>query len=87
MNALLVEYDPFAMESRVSVYKDEGREQVTVCSDINELVSQLATIAYDNDVYSVKFNGPFAVTKELERAIQEYEKNLYSSNKIVIEGI
>lgn len=87
MNALLVDYDPFAMESRVSIYKEGEREQVTVCSNLSELTTQLTALAYEHNVYSVKFHGPFAITGEVRRAIEEYEKNLYSENKIVIEGI
>ena len=87
MNALIVSYDPFAMESRVSIYKDGQQECVPVCSNVNELVEQLTALAYENNIYSVKFHGPLAVTAEVKRAIEDYEKNLYSNNKIVIEGI
>lgn len=87
MNALLVDYDPFAMESRVSIFAEGERNQVSVCSDLTELVAQIATLAYEHNVYSVKFHGPFAITGEVRRAIEEYEKNQYSNNKITVEGI
>lgn len=86
-NALIVSYDPFAMESRVSIMTNGHQEQVQVCSDINELAEQLVGLAYSNNIYEIKIHGPFATVCEIKRTVNEYEKNQYSSNKILIEGI
>lgn len=67
--------------------KDGHRQQVKVCSDINELIGELIGLAYSNDVYMIKTNGPFAVIGEISRGINDSEKNQYSQNKITVEGI
>lgn len=86
-NALIVSYDPFAMESRVSVMTDGHQEQVNVCSNISDLASKLITLAYSNNIYNIKVHGPFAILAEIKRTINEYEHNVYSENKITVEGI
>lgn len=84
--ALLVEYDPFSMESRVSIFEDNVKDYVKVSSNLEDLTSNLVAIAYDTNIYSIKIHGPFAIANELDRMIRQYELNNYSENKITIEG-
>lgn len=87
MNAIVVDYDPFAMESRVSIVQEDSKETVRVCSGIEELSDVLVGFAYGKNVYSIKVSGPLAITSEIKRMVQNCEKNLYSKNQITVEGI
>ncbi len=86
-NAIVVDYDPFAMESRVSVVTDGHQEQANVCSEVSELAEKLIALAYEYNTYAVKIRAPFAITSEVRRVIEQNEKGLYSNNKISVEGI
>ena len=86
-NAIVVSHDPFAMESRVSIFTGGNQEQVSVCSEIEELAEKLIALAYQYNTYTVKIHAPFATTNEIKRIVERNEKSLYSNNKINIEGI
>lgn len=87
MNSIIVSYDPFAMESRVTVINGELNEQVSVASDIETLAQDLVALAYKYDTYSVKTQAPLAITAEIKRQVNTLENNIYSENKITVEGI
>lgn len=87
-NAIIVNHDLFAIESRVSIVREDGyQEQVSVCSEIDKLAEELVSLAHKYDIYSIKVNAPFAVASEIRRAVKEDEKNMYSCNKITVDGI
>ena len=87
MNSIVVSYDPFAMESRVTVIHGDFNEQVTVSSDIESLVADLVALAYRYDTYNVRTHAPLAITAEIKRQITALENTRYSENKITVEGI
>lgn len=87
MNVIIVDYDPFTMESRVNVYKNDMQEHITVCSNTNTLASEIINIAYAQDIYEIKTHAPFAFTSEIARQIHEKENNMYSAQKINIQGL
>lgn len=86
-NSIIVSHDPFAMESRVSIFIDGQQEQVSICSEVEELAEQLVQLAYQNNTYSVKIHAPLATISEIKRVVTQSEKDIYSNNKIDIEGI
>lgn len=86
-NAIIVNYDPFAMESVVYVVYDGLQKQMKVCSDINGLAEALVGIAYENGIYSIQVHAPFAITGEINKLVNDLEKNMYSNSKITVEGI
>ena len=85
--AIIVNYDPFAMESAVYIAKDGQQNQMKVCSDLERLAGTLISIAYDHDIYDIKIHAPFATTGEIQRLVTNLEQNIYSENKIMVEGI
>lgn len=87
MSYIIINYDPFAMESRVSIYKDGKQERVSIHSNINNLTNEVIKIAYDNGIYEVKTHAPFAFTSEIAKQIHEFEQAQYSQQKITVEGI
>lgn len=87
MKALIVDYDPFAMESRVTLVEDGKRNQIKVASSIESLTEHLVAYSYDNNVYDVRVHAPLAITNEIERQVSTLENMTYSENKIKVEGI
>lgn len=87
MNALVVDYDPFAMESRVSIVQDGKHEQVKVDSSIESLIESLVAYSYDNNIFDIKIHAPYAITGEIERQVRSLENLTYAKNKIKVEGI
>lgn len=87
MKALIVDYDPFAMESRVTLVEDGKRNQIKVASSIESLTEHLVAYSYDNNVYDVRVHAPLAITNEIERQVSTLENTTYSENKIKVEGI
>lgn len=86
-DTMIVTYDPFAMESRVTVVKGSDNEQMSVVSDIDILAENLVTLAYKYQVYNIKTHAPLAITAEIKRQVSNLENQNYSENKIVVEGI
>lgn len=86
-DAIIVNYDPFAMESVVYIARDSQQNQMKVCSDLEKLAGALIDIAYGHDIYNIKIHAPFATTGEIQRLITNLEQNIYSENKIMVEGI
>lgn len=84
MNTVVVMYDPFAMESRISVMKDNHREQVSVASNIEDLAGAVTSIAYQQGINSVKIHAPLSIYSEIKRQIEGAENNLYSKNTLDI---
>lgn len=85
MNAIIVDYDPFAMESRVNVIKEGKHEQLGVASSIENLANDLVALTYQYNIYSVKVNAPLATTNEIKRQVNALESTTYSANKIQVE--
>lgn len=86
-SAIVVNYDPFAMESSVYIAEDGAQHQMKVCSDIEGLADTLVGLAYGKNIYTIKINAPFATTGEIKRLVNNLEQTMYSDNKINVEGI
>jgi hypothetical protein len=80
---IIVDYDPFSFESRVTVVKNDKQEKVVVRSELNELAETLVSLSYKYDEYNIKTRAPYAITSEIRRLIDELD----SKNKIIVEGI
>ena len=87
MNSIIVSYDPFAMESKVTVVHEDFNEQVSVASDIETLADNLVALAYRYDTYNIKTHAPLAITAEIKRQVETQEGRRFSENKIKVEGI
>lgn len=85
--AIVVSYDPFTLESRATIIHGDSSEQQVVSSNVEELSRRLVALAYQYNIYDIKTHAPLAVTTEVKRRIAEYENNVYSENKIQVEGI
>lgn len=86
-DAIVISYDPFAMESRVTVVRENSNEQMNVASNMEDLTENLVNLAYKYNIYTVKTHAPLAITAEIKRNIAMLENKNYSKNKIIVEGI
>ena len=84
---LIVEYDPFIMQSRISILKDGKRSYTTSFSTIEDLSRTILKLAYEKNLYNVMVHGPFGVERQISKTVQTYEKNQYNANKINIGGL
>ncbi len=85
---IIVDYDPFAMESRAYIMNGGNRqESYAVESDIPALAEKLIYMADTHKVYNIKIHGPLAIMYEIKRAIGECEMKTYETNKITVEGL
>lgn len=87
IDAIVVDYDPFSMESRFYCIQGDKRGSYQVASDIPTLVDQIIDMANKTNLYTVKFNAPLVIISEVNKEIKKKELALYSENKITIEGI
>lgn len=85
MKEILVEYDPFIMDSRFYVLDGEHIIEGKVSSDLNTLAENLTIQAYDNEAYAVKIRAPQGIYNELADNITKIENSMYQENKITVE--
>ena len=87
METIFIDYSPFTQDSIVYIDRDGVREKMSIKSDVNAVAQELLALAYKYNIYSVKIAGPFAMTSEFSKQIAELEQQIYSVNKINVEGI
>lgn len=75
ISAIVVSYDPFAKESRVMIMGDGGKTQVDVCSNLDELITQIMDLAYKYDIYDIKFHAPPMIVEEVSNRIKTLDTN------------
>lgn len=87
MNAIILDYDPFAMESRICIVADGHTKYNQVTSEIDDAVEVIVGLAYSNNIYNVKVHAPSQMVGEISRRVQEQEQSDYVNNKITIGEI
>lgn len=86
MNTIIVQYDPFAMESRLTIVRN-GQYSYGVCEGVKELIDTLFETAYAENIYDIKLHAPPHIVEEISMQIKEKEKATYSKTTITIEEI
>lgn len=86
MNAIIIDYDPFGLESRVSIYRNGIQETLRVYSDIEKMAQAIIGVAYKNNTFEVKTNAPESFISGLSTIISDYELAQYSEQKIKVRG-
>ena len=84
-NFMLIQYDPFVMESRVFIVQDSKIIESKVSSNVNSLAQDLVATAYMNDIYTIKFNAPNAICEVIKDEVSSIEATTYGENKINME--
>lgn len=85
---LIVDYDPFNIDSRVSLMQDgQKQDMYRAPSNVPELAERLVSIANELKVYSIRVRGPLAIMSEVKNKVAEQEMMQYSEHKIIVEGL
>ena len=84
-NMFFVDYDPFAMDSRITLFENGDSTILSAHSDIVEMANHLITLTNQYGIYTIKVHSTKNVFYELKRLTSEYEKSRYNQNKINME--
>lgn len=87
MNKILIEYDPFVMESRVFVIKDDKISEGKVSSSLNSLAHNVITQSYSCEIYDVDVRAPKGMFDKIKKDIMQVEMQTYGLNKINLESV
>lgn len=87
MNQILIEYDPFTMESRVFVVQDDKISEGRVSSSLDTLATNILAQTYAYGIYNVKVRAPLGIFTKVRQDIEDAEKNKYGLNKITLENV
>lgn len=79
---ILIDYDPFAMESRAHIVENGRQSIIGVTSDLPGLSDEILNYCQQYNQYNVKFHAPIGIYYELKRQLEAKEKDLYGANKI-----
>ena len=79
---ILIDYDPFCMESRAHVVENGIQSIIGVSSNLEDLADQIFNYCQQYNQYNVKFHAPIGIYYELKRQLETKEKDLYGANKI-----
>ena len=82
---LIIDYDPFVMESRIIIVENGQRKFAGVSSDVSELARELPTYCDKFNQYNVKFHAPVGAFYELKLQFEKKKKTTYAENKINLE--
>lgn len=87
MNNIIVSYNPFAVQSIVSITKNGQETTTQLPSNLGEMCYKLVSLCYANDAYSLSIHAPKNFYEEIERTIQGEESRRYSNTKIEVDKI
>lgn len=79
---ILIDYDPFVMESRAHIVENGKQSIIGVSSNLNELSGQIIGYCQQYNQYNVKFHAPIGTYYELKRQLEKMEKDTYGVTKI-----
>ena len=83
-DVLVIHYDPFSVESRVHICRDNSQQQTVIDSNISEFAKNIGLLADATNIFSVKIDAPSSVVEEIK---QQLTTTNYTKQKIEVEGI
>ena len=84
MITCVVDYDPFAMDSRITLIKDEdSNERYQGCSNLPELAETLQSFSHQYGFNKVMIHAPEHIFEELNRITNTN----FTDNKLELEII
>ena len=83
MITCVVDYDPFAMDSRITLVKDNDKECFSACSTLPELAETLQSFSHQYGFNKVMIHAPEHIFEELNRI----NNTDYADNKLELEII
>lgn len=81
---LLIKYDPFSLDSTVYILRDGVQQLTTIRSNASTFASNIAAIADETNIFSVKIDAPPSVVEEIK---QQLTTTNYTKQKLEVEGI
>ena len=81
---LLIKYDPFSLDSTVYILRDGQQQLTTIRSNASTFASNIAAIADEANIFSVKIDAPPSIVEEI---MQQLTTTNYTKQKIEVEGI
>lgn len=81
---LLIKYDPFSLDSTVYILRDGQQQLTTIRSNASTFASNIAAIADEANIFSVKIDAPSSVVEEIK---QQLTTTNYTKQKLEVEGI
>jgi hypothetical protein len=81
----VVNYDPFAKDSRLMLLDGQIKTEIGISSNIQQMSEKIVNFAYKNNVYDVKIKAPTIIGNEIKKVIRYNELNKYFENKIITE--
>lgn len=83
-DVLVIKYDPFSLDSTVYILRDGQQQLTTIRSNASTFASNIAAIADEANIFSVKIDAPSHVVEEIK---QQLTTTNYTKQKIEVEGI
>lgn len=81
---LVIKYDPFSLDSKVYILRDGQQQLTTIRSNASTFASNIAAIANETNIFSVKIDAPSSVVEEIK---QQLTTTNYTKQKLEVEGI
>lgn len=81
---LVIKYDPFSLDSTVYILRDGQQQLTTIRSNASTFASNIADIADETNIFSVKIDAPSSVVEEIK---QQLTTTNYTKQKLEVEGI
>lgn len=82
-NAIMLDYNPFTMDSLLIVYKDGNKEYSKASSKIEDAIISAFELANKYNINDIKIYGPFGIAEQAKEQLAKY----YNNTNITIEGI
>lgn len=80
---IVVNYDPFSVNSQYSVYRDDQLVEISaVSSNIEQIAAILANRSTNYSINNIKVHAPSYIFEELERVINTN----YANNNLIMEN-
>ncbi len=86
-DTIIINYDVYALKSRLYIIKRGESSEREISSDINSFAHEIVNLAQETDIYNIKINAPPVLIKEISHQIHQIELSTYSENRISIGGI
>ncbi|MCM1219541.1 MAG: hypothetical protein NC548_34100 [Lachnospiraceae bacterium] len=86
-NVIIVAHNPFTMESRINIVRNDGIKGRDVSSNLFSLAETIVNLAQSEQIYTVKTSMAEALKEEFIENIKTFELQTYSENKIKVEDI
>lgn len=86
-NNIVVSYNPFAVQSIVSITKDGQETTTQLSSNLGEMCYRLVSLCYANNAYNLSIHAPENFYEEIERTIRGEEGRRYSNTNIKVDKI